>query len=419
MKEKYIKFLKPIFQLASGSIIAQMITIIVSPITTRLFSTEELGMYTLILTIVSIFGPILCLRYDLSIVYSKNKSDEMNYIVLSTVFGIITSFLITFGYYFYLKSKINFVIYNKLLVLGLLLLILLLTSVINTLTAYNNKNKEYKLISSVYVYRTITQNVTLVLFGYLKFSYLGLLLSQVLSLLSGVKLQFSKLKDDLKELNNVTFITLKKHFIKEKKQLFFSTPASLLNTGAYSILNVFIANLFGLTVFGLYSMSFRILGLPLAIISTNVSRVYFEQISNKYNIDKNYRRQFINYSLVLLIIAIPMVFILVMYSPMIFEFVFGEGWGVSGMYVQILAPMYGLRLVVGTLTIGLTISGKQFYELILQSLFLGISIITFFITKFYLLNEFQFLKIISISYSIIYILLFIVMFSISKGEQND
>ena len=44
------KFLLSFSMLASGSLIAQVISIIVSPITTRLFTPQQLGAYTVVAT---------------------------------------------------------------------------------------------------------------------------------------------------------------------------------------------------------------------------------------------------------------------------------------------------------------------------------------------------------------------------------
>ena len=74
------KALSSITTLASGSLIAQVITILTSPITTRIFTPEELGTYTLLITAVNMFGPIICLRYDLAIVTEKQTGTLLLYL---------------------------------------------------------------------------------------------------------------------------------------------------------------------------------------------------------------------------------------------------------------------------------------------------------------------------------------------------
>lgn len=416
--EKNKSFFKPIIQLASGSLIAQIITIVVSPISTRLYSTEELGTYTLLLTSVAIFGPILSLRYDTSIVTSRNKEEEFNLVFGSLIIGFVFSVLVTIGYSIYLnKNGILSEIGNSLAIL--LFFLLIINCFINILSAYNNKNKEYKTLSQVYVSRTFFQNFFLVIFGIFKLGSLGLLLSQIIGSLVGLKKQLSTIIKEKELFKLVTLKGIKKILKTERKQFLFSTPATLLNTSSYSILNFFITGLFGIQVFGYYSMAYRILGLPLTLISTNMSKVFFQQAADEYKESGSYNTILKKYSVITALVAIPMVIGLMLFSPIIFEIFFGEGWGVSGEYIRILAPMFGIRLVVSTVSMSLIISQKQQVEFILQSSFIFVSISAYMLCKIFNYDEFSFFTIISILYSLIYIVFYLVIYKISKQKRVE
>ncbi|EOS7935170.1 hypothetical protein D0327_RS14420, partial [Enterococcus hirae] len=156
---KSSKILGPLFQLTAGSAIAQLITIMVSPLTTRLFTSEDLGIYTLILTIISIFGPVLNGKFDMSIVKSKDHDELVDYLNLSLIIGFLFSIFVSVGYTIYLFN--NKVIMEKigLIIFVILPIILMASALINTLTSLNNFEKNYYLISKVYVVRNISQNI--------------------------------------------------------------------------------------------------------------------------------------------------------------------------------------------------------------------------------------------------------------------
>ena len=61
-------FLKNIALLASGSVIAQGIAVICSPVLTRLYSAEEIGIYSYLIAMVSTFTAVINFRYDMAIV---------------------------------------------------------------------------------------------------------------------------------------------------------------------------------------------------------------------------------------------------------------------------------------------------------------------------------------------------------------
>lgn len=410
-------YFKAISQLTVGSLLAQLITVLVSPISTRLYSPEQLGVYTLIITVSAMFGPVLAGKYDMAIVSAEDDKEVNNLIIGSVLFSLIFVGFISIGFYFYLNSKPE-ILEEVGNFAYLLIFILLLTGAINILNYYNNRYKDYKLISSVYVIRTSFQNLGLVLFGLLRFGAIGLLLSQLLGSLAGLKKQSKSLYDNRSIFKEVNLKDIKKTLVKYRKQPLYAMPAHFINSASYSILNFFITGLFGLSSFGYYSMSYRILGLPLSLVSMNVSKVFFQRASDEKHNKGTYNKTLIEITLFLLCLSIPMVLILVFLAPKLFEIVFGDGWYVAGRYAQLLAPMYGIRFIVSALTPALVISGEQKLEVLIQSLFIISSIFSYIICKYMLLGIGTFFSIVSLSYSMIYILLYITIYKLSKKTHN-
>lgn len=407
------QYFKSIFQLTLGSFMAQIITVAVSPISTRLYTAEQLGIYTLIITLVSMFGPVICGKYDFAIVSADDEKEVMELIVGSIFFSMIFLLIIVVGYKIYLfrnpkiVEEIGGFAY-------LLIVILIFTGFINVLTAYNNRRKEYKTIASVSVIRTAAQNIGLIVFGLFKLGAVGLLLSQLLGCILGLKKQGEHLYKNKLLLKKVRLHEIKNTLIKYKKQPLFSMPAYFINSTSYSILNFFISGLFGMNNFGYYSMSYRILGLPLSLISMNVSKVFFQRASEEKIKNGNYNKTLRQITLFLTCISIPMVAILMLFGPYIFELVFGDGWYISGVFVRILAPMYGIRFIVTALAPALTVSGEQRLELLMQSLFIISSIGVYVACKFLGFDIDVFLIIISITYSAIYIFFYVTIYKLSN-----
>lgn len=116
------------------------------------------------------------------------------------------------------------------------------------------------------------------------------------------------------------------------------------------------------------------------------------------------------------LVAIPMVIFLMLFAPKLFEIFFGEKWFRAGEFVRYLAPMFGVRLVVSALTPTMTISKKQNQELVMQGLFMISAISAYFICK----NRFEietFLTLISIMYSVVYIVFYLLMFKFTKEKE--
>ncbi|CUN15907.1 lipopolysaccharide biosynthesis protein [Turicibacter sanguinis] len=407
--------LNAIMKLATGSLMAQIIMVVVSPISTRLFTPQELGVYTLVLTAVSMFGPVLSLRYDIAIVLGKDKRETYALVKISLVISIAMSLIIGSGYVYYLKDNIdvqgeigNFVY--------ALIPILCITGLTNILTAYNNKNQEYGIIGSVQVIRAVVQNGIMILAGILQLGSIGLIISQLIGNCAGISKQSKKIIKEIKIIWKVEVDTLKKALIDYRQQIYFSTPAIFVNAASYSLINFVVSDLYGMDTFGYYSLSYRMLGIPLSLVVVNVSKVFFEQAVKDRSEKGSYRDMFIKVLILLIPISITMAGAIYLLGPSIFEIVFGEGWGIAGEYARILVPMFSIKLIVSTLSPSFTISSKQNIELPLQVLFFIVLLLGYIGGKKYNFSIENFLTTISIGYSFVYIVFLAYMIKLSSEK---
>ncbi|WP_175640178.1 lipopolysaccharide biosynthesis protein [Metabacillus schmidteae] len=410
-------FFKSIITLTTGSVLAQLISFVAAPIMTRLYSTDEIGLYTLILTSVTMFGGVLCGRYDISIVTSKKEDDVFSLIKLSFFISVISSIVISLGFFIYYYNVDNSDV-PYFLVVGFIFVLLFTTGINNILISFNNRNKEYKLMTSVQVVRTFGKEFSMTSLGLLNTGSIGLLISQIIGQILGLNRQSKSLKKYITKILSVSKTNMLKVAKLYIKQPLYSVPAIFANNFSYSSINLFVGYLFGLTTLGYYAISFKILGLPLGVISNNVSKVFLEKASREYDATNQYKSTFLKTSFFLLLIAIPMVICMIILAPPVFRWLFGEGWEVSGQYVKILAPMFGIRFIVSPLTIGMIISNKQKFELLIQILFMLISVIGFVITLFANFTIEQYLLFISISFSIVYILYYLLLLKFSRNTLN-
>lgn len=406
------KILKSLRTLISASIIAQISTVISAPILTRIYSAEDIGIFMYVLAIIQTFSAVICGRYDVLIVSEKKKDSLPILIGISSVITLLLSFIISFSIYFLplldeLNLKRNFVIL-------MIFFALIFSGAINILNSYNNRLEMYDVISKFLIKRTVFQNIFSVFFGLMGLSYLGLIFSYVFGQLIGIKAQ-SKLL-----LNNFTgkLTTSKEEVINliivNKSQPIFSAPSIIVNSLSYSIIVFLLEILYGLGIVGFYSMTIRILGLPLSIISGNIARVFYQEASKEYHNQGSFLTTFIKILRIQIVIAIPMLLIMLIFAPYFFELFFGEEWAITGLFVQILAPMFAVRFVVSTFSQALILVKKQKHELLIQILFVISSISVFLLSHLYDLSIEIFLALISISYTVVYLIFFNLIYQSAK-----
>ena len=409
--------LNSIIVLLSGSMVAQLCTIITAPIMTRVFSEEDIGEYTLIITAIALFGNIVCGKYDYSIVSEEKESNIFPLLKFALYVTAATSIVLGCGYagYIYYFGETTRSLW---LLVCLIVLFLFLTGVRNIVTSVNNRNKDYKVMTQATISSTIAKDVSMVGLGFFNTGLLGLLISQVLYSIIGLHRQAKKILPSYHQIIGSSRNSLLDVARKHKKQPLYSVPANFANNFSYSALNVFISSLFGNIALAHYSLSFRLLGLPLNLVSVNASKAFFQRASKEYSEKGDYKSTFLKMSLFLACISVPMAILLVLFAPPAIKWFFGDSWEVAGVYVQIMAPLFAVRLIVGALSPSMTISNCQQYELIVQLLFGVSTLVAYIFAPIWGCIE-NFLFFIMISNSVIYVFYYTIMlFHTCKTNAN-
>lgn len=409
------RFLTSISTLTSGSVIGQLVVLLTAPVLTRLYTPAELGSYTYLISFATIFMGVINGKYDMAVVVEDEEIKVFALIKLSLMIGVIFTFFGTLIFVIY-----NLVTANSMNSADVLFIVLVLFSyaLIDVLTAYNNRQREYKVMAAVNVIRSVCQNIGAILLGFVHLGKTGLIIPYVIGQYLGANKQAKTLKRHWHEIKDVSGAELKNVLIKHKRQPLFSAPAALANSFSYSSITIFLNTLFGEALVGFYSISVRLLGLPLALISGNVSKVFFESAAKERAETGQFYSAFRKVLFFQLMLAMPIVIVMYFLGPPICEFVFGKEWRVAGDYIQILAPMFGIRFIVTTLTPAMIIAQKQKYELFIQLMFVVFSVICFFACSYLKLPVETYLIIISVLFSIVYLVYLVIIYYYSKGKNS-
>ena len=305
LKLKNNRFFRSLMMLSTGTIIAQLLAILVSPLLTRLLSEYELALFAFGLSIVNTFQAGINGAYNNGIVVEENERKVRALIQLSLIVGIVLSFAVGAGSYLYIVffSKDN---YPALLIAVFVFLTLLSVALIQPLTAYNNRRKDYKTIAAVGVYRSVFQNLGNVLSGLLGLGAPGLLFSFVAGNAAGIRRQSREIKAEIPEIKAIPGAEVRSVAKENYRYPLFTAPSYFVNSLSFSSITFFIEALFEFRLLAYYSMSMRILGLPLALISANVGKIFMADASNEYNKTGTFRRTFTRMSLFLSAVALPM-----------------------------------------------------------------------------------------------------------------
>ncbi|HDY9538353.1 TPA: oligosaccharide flippase family protein [Staphylococcus argenteus] len=407
---KINKFISDSFLMILSSGIAQIILIVTTPIITRLYSPAEFGEFTIFSNIAMILIPIINARYDLLIVNAKNDRIAN---ILSQISFLISLVIILILIPVFMVSALLFP--NFILDFIFIIIMLFLVSLTNIFTNYLNKERKYKVLSLINVFRAASMALLQIIFGCLAFGSLGLIIGFSLSYIAGLTLGYRTFKKHFNIVKDKE--EAKEIFLENKNQLVYSTPSILLNSLSFSVVVFFIGILYTNTEVGIYGMAIRVLGIPVTIISLGLSKIFMQQANDYYIEYGNFRNLLLKFSSALIIVSIILYVPLYLFSEELVNILLGKNWVDAIIVIKIVIPLFVVRLIVSTVSLSVIVLQKQQLELILQALFLVGTTITFIISKIFSLIFLNFVSINTIVLVFSYIIFFIALFYFAKNKR--
>lgn len=404
------KFIGDSFLMILSSGIAQVILIITTPIITRLYSPTEFGEFTIFSNIAMILIPIINARYDLLIVNTKNDRSAN---ILSQISFLISLLILLILIPIFAISASLYP--NFILDFIFIIIMLFLVSLTNIFTNYLNKERKYKVLSLINVFRAGSMALLQIIFGLLALGSLGLIIGFSLSYIAGITLGYKTFKKHFNIVRDKE--ETKALFLENKNQLVYSTPSILLNSLSFSVVVFFIGILYTNTEVGIYGMAIRVLGIPVTIISLGLSKIFMQQANDYYIEHGNFRNLLLKFSSILVIVSIILYVPLYLFSEELVNILLGHSWVDAITVIKIVIPLFVIRLIVSTVSLSVIVLQKQQLELILQALFLIGTTATFVISKMLNLTFLNFVSINTIVLIVSYMIFFIALYYFAKNKQ--
>ncbi|HCY8746474.1 TPA: type 8 capsular polysaccharide synthesis protein Cap8K [Staphylococcus aureus] len=404
------KFIGDSFLMILSSGIAQVILIITTPIITRLYSPTEFGEFTLFSNIAMILIPIINARYDLLIVNTKNDRSAN---ILSQISFLISLLILLILIPIFAISA--WLYPNFILDFIFIIIMLFLVSLTNIFTNYLNKERKYKVLSLINVFRAGSMALLQIIFGLLALGSLGLIIGFSLSYIAGITLGYKTFKKHFNIVRDKE--ETKALFLENKNQLVYSTPSILLNSLSFSVVVFFIGILYTNTEVGIYGMAIRVLGIPVTIISLGLSKIFMQQANDYYIEHGNFRNLLLKFSSILVIVSIILYVPLYLFSEELVNILLGHSWVDAITVIKIVIPLFVIRLIVSTVSLSVIVLQKQQLELILQALFLIGTTVTFVISKMLNLTFLNFVSINTVVLIVSYMIFFIALYYFAKNKQ--
>jgi O-antigen/teichoic acid export membrane protein len=339
-------FNKDLGVLLSGTLIAQAIPVLVSPMLTRLYTPENFAGLAILM---AWFNPLSYLasgRFEIAVLLPKEDEEAKKLVRVSSLWsiGIALLLLIICILYFVFHTQPYALIPYKSVFITLPFLILFVGN-FQPINYWLQRKKQFKAIAINKIIQTTIVIAMTVLFAFF-YPNAGLTLGYTFGWLAMAILSISYLlKDKIIpfQFNWKEIITLAK---KYKEYPIFNGLPSILNAITLSIPVFIIAYYYGKENTGYFNLTRQILFVPTSVIATSFSQVFFERIVSHKNKGMSVLDDYKKMINVLAIIALSFTIPLLIGGPFLFALVFGKTWAVSGSFAQIIVLSTALQFVV-------------------------------------------------------------------------
>lgn len=343
------RFARSVTLLAGGTALGQAITVLVSPILTRLYSPADFGVFGVYASLLGIVTVIASLRYEYAIPLPEEDETAAN--ILTLCFGLLLgmtvfSWLVIQGLGQQIVAWANvpgLEPYLWLVPLGGLG-----AGTYQILNYWAIRQRDFTRISRTRISRGVGRAVIQVGMGFASTGPLGLLLGQLAGETAGsTSLGLAAWKKDRAAFKAISLQGIRTVASRYKRLPLLSSWGGLLDALGPQVPQILFAAFYGAQVAGWFALGQRVIAAPLNIVVDSVAQVYFGEAARLPRDDPKAMRQlFLRLTGRLVLIGgLPVVLICAL-APWFFTIVFGPAWETAGRYVQIIGPMFAVRFAV-------------------------------------------------------------------------
>lgn len=356
-------FVRSVATLTLGTVVAQALALAAMPLLARLYTPADFGFLAVFVAISSVVGTAITLRYESAVLPAKTDQESATIVLICLVcivaFGLPlmgASVLLPAGALRSLSAEGELAPWLPVAVLAGASIAIMATT-----QAWLNRQQRYGHMAGLRIAQSFTVVGLSLLFGTVFHYDQGLMLAHVLaySVTAGIALWF--VKSLARNWSNAEVKSAVKIHASAPKYLL---PTAMLDVFTLQLPVVLIANWFGQDIAGQFSMAWRVLMLPMALIGAAMGQVFLQRFAQIYHQPKCARNLLTRAWRAQFLLSVGPMLVVTFFGESIFQRVLGAAWGEAGRMASFMAPM-AMAVFISSPTSGTYIVlGLQRYSLL-------------------------------------------------------
>lgn len=361
------QFIRHVLTLLTGTVAAQVLMLLLTPVLSRLYSPEDYGLFSIFSSILATITIMAALRYDMAIMLPKLDADAkvLKRGVTRLILGASVLATIVCGFFGPLIAELTGSpeLAPWFWLMGIAVFTL---AEVSALTYWLNRQSDYKAIG---INRVLQSGGTGIAQLGLALSKLGGVGGLIIGTIAGQVAAWLTLRYKARDVrvgldeSNASIPGLLKRY---RRMPLLNGPNALVDAIRTNGINIIIGIVYSGALLGQFFMAWKLLQLPLALINGALAQVFFQKLSimergSMFVFAKTSVKQ----SIILGVIPFALIYWL---SPWAFPVFLGEEWVEAGRIAQVLVPWLFMSLITSPISTIFVVTETQ-HIMLIHSLF--------------------------------------------------
>lgn len=372
------RFGRGVAVLTGGSLLSQALAVLSLPVITRLYTPEELGIFGLAWSIVTLLSVAACLRYEYAIPTEAAPRDAAVVLLLAIAVSIPYSLATMSG----LAVLIRLGVWSTDVLPPwapiLLLPLLVSLGVGSAVRFWLVREQRFPAIAAMVVRQGLARLVVTVASGFAGLGWIGLAIGELAGRLAGVGRPLAEALGGLSGSPRGTLVDESRAAARRHERApRILMPSALLDAMASALLVPVTLALHGSAAAGMLLMVQRILSVPSALVGTGVADVFHGSVAEQLRKDPTaVRGAYFRTMRRLMVLGVATVAPVALLAPWAFPILLGSEWAQTGWLAAAMAPWALAALVVSPVSRLVILLGREHWKLLydvlaLLGLFVG------------------------------------------------
>lgn len=353
-------FLKGVSKIVGWSLLGQLFLLAITPIVTRLYQPEHFGVFSSFFALASIFGVLVCCRYELALPLTKTDSELSSGVLAVSLINITLSLLSTLGLAVFMYLSPATLPFDQSYLIWLFLIVLFI-GFFRTSNYIGTRYGLFGKIGQAKFAHSFSNGACQLGAGMASPSGEVLIISYFAGQVAFILRVFQATKE--KVVTSISRLRAGYFIRKYKKFPMHDLPGAILDVVSANILLILFSVYFSPLVAGFYLLAERVLFIPVNLLSQSISQVYINKLSSE-EVGGGFS---IKLALVLSVVATVGVLIVTVMPANVYIGFFGESWSGVVAYLPFVAIIAGCQLLYSPMSMVLITTGGQVYSVYIHS----------------------------------------------------